>query len=146
MKVLVCGGRNYGNLKGLKRDTPEWDAKYLEVRHVLSTLDQFAIKHSRHYDPIDNWLPLDIEIIAGGASGADACAIDWAVVSWCNFYEVPAKWELYGRKAGFLRNEEMLLLAPDYVIAFPGGNGTAHMVKIAKKAGIPVIEVPPLKP
>jgi hypothetical protein len=30
---------------------------------------------------------------------------------------------------------------PDLVIAFPGGNGTAHMVGIAKAAGITVIKV-----
>lgn len=30
---------------------------------------------------------------------------------------------------------------PDIVVAFPGGRGTAHMVRIARAAGIDVIEV-----
>jgi hypothetical protein len=31
---------------------------------------------------------------------------------------------------------------PDLVVAFPGGRGTADMVKRAKKANVEVIEVP----
>jgi hypothetical protein len=31
---------------------------------------------------------------------------------------------------------------PTLVIAFPGGRGTAHMVRIAKDAGVQVMEVP----
>ena len=30
---------------------------------------------------------------------------------------------------------------PDLVVAFPGGRGTAHMTRIARGAGIEVIEV-----
>ena len=30
----------------------------------------------------------------------------------------------------------MLKLNPEYCIAFPGGNGTANMVDLCKKAGI----------
>jgi hypothetical protein len=32
---------------------------------------------------------------------------------------------------------------PDLVVAFPGGNGTHHMKRIARAAGIEVLEVPP---
>jgi hypothetical protein len=38
-----------------------------------------------------------------------------------------------------IRNNEMAKLRPDVVLATPGGNGTAHMVAIAKKAGLQVI-------
>jgi UDP-N-acetylmuramoylalanine-D-glutamate ligase len=31
---------------------------------------------------------------------------------------------------------------PDLVVAFPGGRGTADMVRRAKEAGVEVIEVP----
>ena len=54
-----------------------------------------------------------------------------------------AKWALIGRGAGPLRNQQMLREGkPDLVLAFPGGKGTAHMVRIARKAGVPVQEVP----
>jgi hypothetical protein len=31
---------------------------------------------------------------------------------------------------------------PDVVVAFPGGKRTAHMLKLARDAGLPVLEVP----
>ena len=55
----------------------------------------------------------------------------------------PADWELHGKSAGPIRNQQMLIEGkPDLVLAFPGGKGTAHMVSIAKKKGVKVIEVP----
>jgi ABC-type Fe3+-hydroxamate transport system substrate-binding protein len=46
----------------------------------------------------------------------------------------------YGPSAGPIRNGRMLEYKPDLVIAFPGGRGTANMVKQARKAGIAVVE------
>jgi hypothetical protein len=113
MRVLVCGGRDY-------RD---WQ----KVRTTLTDLDtEHPITH----------------IIQGGATGADALASQWA-----NSYEVlqtqfSAKWNQYGKRAGYLRNQEMLVKGkPDLVVAFPGGKGTAMMVQLAKDAGVPVLEV-----
>ena len=53
-----------------------------------------------------------------------------------------ADWAGLGRKAGPIRNKLMLDEGkPDLVVAFPGGRGTAHMTRIARGAGIEVIEV-----
>lgn len=42
---------------------------------------------------------------------------------------------------GPLRTTQMLVEGrPDAVIAFPGGKGTAHMVRKARAAGLPVVE------
>lgn len=142
MKVLVCGGRNFG--KCTKGSNGGWleDDRMKEHRFIRTTLDRFATAESIYYDPYDNWLPSDIEIISGGATGADSVAIDWAIVNWCKFQEFKADWKKYGKQAGFIRNQRMLSEGkPNVVIAFPGGNGTAHMVKIAKAAGIRVMEI-----
>ena len=41
-----------------------------------------------------------------------------------------------------IRNQEMLDEGlPDLVVAFPGGKGTAHMVKIAQKANVMMLQV-----
>ena len=40
-----------------------------------------------------------------------------------------------------MRNRSMLALNPDLVLAFPGGIGTANMVRIAREAGILVTEI-----
>lgn len=49
---------------------------------------------------------------------------------------------LEGKAAGPIRNQRMLDDGkPDRVLAFPGGRGTANMVKLAKAAGVPVHEI-----
>jgi len=125
MRVLVCGGRDYENRN-----------------YVLSVLEQFAIDNSVFYNPEDNWLPSDIEIISGMARGVDTYAADWAVVNWCKLHAFYADWDKYGKAAGYIRNKQMLKEGkPDVVIAFPGGKGTAMMIKLAKESGIEVIEI-----
>lgn len=54
---------------------------------------------------------------------------------------VPADWNKEGKSAGAIRNQHMLDMKPDGVVAFPGGAGTSHMIKIAKEAAIPVRQI-----
>jgi len=113
MKVLVCGGRNY--------DDGE------RVRAVLNKLDA------------ESWINV---IIEGGAKGADRLAAAWAQSKGIALETYPADWENQGSFAGPARNKLMLEQGePDLVIAFPGGRGTADMVKKARKAGVEVIEI-----
>ena len=111
MRVLVCGGRDYSDY-----DT------------VCSTLNRHAFD-------------ADV-LIQGGASGADELAVDWAEHHQIRIENYPADWKKYGRSAGYIRNAQMLQEGkPDLVIAFPGGKGTAMMVKLAEKAKIKVIKI-----
>ena len=82
-------------------------------------------------------------VIEGSAKGADSIARDIAKKLGIVVLEFPANWDLYGRSAGFIRNQQMLDEGkPDKVIAFQfylaESKGTADMIKRAKKAGIPV--------
>ena len=44
---------------------------------------------------------------------------------------------------GLSRNQRMIEIgSPDLVVAFPSGEGTEHMVRLAKAASIEVLEVP----
>lgn len=45
--------------------------------------------------------------------------------------------DLFGRQQ--VRNRQMLEHEPDLVIAFPGGKGTADMIRVARKAGQKVV-------
>jgi YspA, cpYpsA-related SLOG family len=124
MRLLVCGGRDYYNHQKVNEEIPKalnWEST----------------------DDMETWLPpIDTVIISGGAKGADSLAIDWAVVHWCKFEEYKANWENDGKGAGPVRNQRMLDEGkPDKVLAFPGGKGTADMIRRAKRAGIPVIEI-----
>lgn len=114
-RILVCGGREYDD-EGL----------------VFSTLDYYAKKRGV------------MCIINGGACGADALATAWASARCVPCLIYAAQWERHGNAAGPIRNQRMLdgQPRPTLVIAFPGGRGTADMVRRARSAGIEVVEIP----
>lgn len=107
---LVCGGRDYVN-----RDS------------VFVALDALHRKHA------------NLTIIHGACpTGADAFAHEWAILNECTVIAVPAKWSTHGASAGPRRNTIMLMYLPHGVVSFPGGAGTADMVRQAEAAGIRV--------
>lgn len=113
MRVLVCGGRDMWN-----RD---W------VYEVL--------------DRIHKETPIGF-IIQGGARGADRHAYHWSMARGVESETYRPEWDTHGKAAGYIRNQRMLLEgAPDLVVAFPGGRGTADMVKRSKDAGVEVKEI-----
>ncbi len=115
MRVLVTGGRAYG-----------------DADRVFAVLDKL------HHDAC-----IDV-IIEGGAKGADNCAAGWAIARSVPTERFEAAWENHGSFAGPMRNTRMLTEGkPDLVIAFPGGRGTADMVRKARKAGVDVVEISP---
>lgn len=89
---------------------------------------------------------LDISLlIHGDAPGADTLAGLYAADHGIDCVAFPANWERHGPAAGPMRNQRMLEVAkPELVIAFPGGKGTADMVRRARKAGVPVNEITPI--
>lgn len=110
IRVLVTGGRDY--------------AQQQRVNYALHAV------HAKY--------PVSV-LIRGGARGADELAKRWAQANGIPYDEYAADWDKHGRSAGHIRNAEMLKEGkPDCVVAFPGGRGTAGMVAIARKAGIPV--------
>jgi hypothetical protein len=88
---------------------------------------------------------LDPDIVVhGDCRGADRLAEDWGKFHKKDVRPYPANWLEYGRFAGPLRNAEMLAKEkPDLVIAFPGGTGTANMVKLAREARVKVMVIKP---
>lgn len=127
MNVLVCGGRDF----------KDYD---LMIRTLYALCDEFELWSES--DRFGNKMPQGIRIISGGARGADNMAIDWAVVNWTEFKEYRADWKKHGKAAGPIRNQQMLDEEEiDIVLAFPGGRGTADMVRRARKAGVEVREI-----
>lgn len=131
MRVLVCGGRQYGDYEKVKA---ELDA----CASICATLRTTLV------------------VIEGGANGADALAARWCRENPANVdhRQVKAEWEdldvpgavirtrpdgkKYNAAAGGVRNQRMLLHGPGLVLAFPGGKGTADMIRRAEAAGIQV--------
>lgn len=84
------------------------------------------------------------EIVHGGARGADSMCAYVANKLGYTVHEHKAKWDLYGKAAGPLRNQEMLDKHPNIglCLAFHDdlahSKGTADMVRRARAKGIPV--------
>lgn len=113
MRVLVCGGRDYRDFQRVKR--------YLNTLHSTIEIDT---------------------LIEGGARGADTLARVWAAQASVPVETFPADWSQHGRRAGTIRNKRMLTEGrPDLVVAFPGGVGTADMVRQARAADVPAVNV-----
>lgn len=77
------------------------------------------------------------EVVCGGATGADADGKRWGMVTGIPVKTFQADWETHQRAAGPIRNGQMAGYA-DALIAFPGGRGTADMIKKARKHGLRV--------
>lgn len=111
-RVLVCGGRHYSN-----------------EEHVERVLDAIV----EEFGPV--------VIIEGEASGADALAKAWAKKHGYDVDPFAPNWKVYGRAAGPIRNAKMLEKGkPDFVVAFPGNDGTNDMVTQARAAGMEVLD------
>lgn len=110
-RVLVCGGRGYD-----------------DIAEMYAALDA---------------LGRGVEtVISGMARGADTLAARWARERGKTLLAFPADWTAHGKAAGPIRNTKMLVEGrPTLVVAFPGGPGTADMLKQAKAARVPTLEI-----
>lgn len=77
-----------------------------------------------------------VEIVSGGARGADALGERYAAERGWPVKRFPADWS-QGRKAGPVRNAQMAAYAT-HLVALPGGRGTADMIRQARAAGLEV--------
>ena len=82
-------------------------------------------------------------LVHGGATGVDQLADRYARCNGIETHRYPAEWDFFGKRAGHLRNERMLLMHPeiDLVIAFAGGPGTADMIRTAQSRGVQVRKI-----
>src|SRR6266704_483669 len=83
----------------------------------------------------------DTVLVHGNCKGVDRLAADiWS--HWEGRVEPHlADWKKHGNAAGPIRNQEMVDAGAKFVIAFPGGKGTADCVERAEKAGIQIRRV-----
>lgn len=108
-KVVIFGGREFTNYK-----------KFLE--DVAEILDGLGVS------------PEDIEIVEGGARGADRLAYNFAKDYELKHKRFEAKWKEKGKGAGHIRNGEMAKYC-DFGIGFWDGNsrGTKNMIETMKR-------------
>ena len=110
MKVIIAGSRGFNNYPFL----------YLKCSFLIG-------KHT------------NVSIVSGTARGADRLGERFAKAKGYHVQRFPADWEGLGKRAGYIRNEEMAGFS-DALIAFWDGRsrGTGHMIDLARKHGLKV--------
>lgn len=110
MKIIITGGRDF-------RDK----------EMMFKTLDRIHKK-----TPIE-------KLGHGDATGADSLAREWGLNNSVTVVGYPAAWSI-GKNSGETRNLYMFKdFSPDYILAFPGGQGTKDSINFAKKMGYKVV-------
>ncbi len=110
MKVIIAGGRNFCDYDKLRES----------CNNILVNQKE-------------------VEIVSGTAAGADTLGERYAQEKGYEVKKFPAQWDLYGKSAGYKRNQQMAEYA-DGLIAFWDGKskGTKHMIDLANKMGLKV--------
>lgn len=112
MKLIIAGGRDFN----------DYD---LLCNEVILLLEQSIT-------------PLElVEIVSGGASGADKLGEVFAQEYKLPVKRFPADWKTFGRAAGPIRNSHMAKYG-SHLVAFWDGKsrGTANMMKLADENGL----------
>lgn len=114
-KVIICGSREFIDFELLSR-----------------TCDYYLSQKLNSEE--------EVVIVSGCARGADTLGEKYAMSRGLRVMKFPADWSKYGKKAGFIRNEEMAKNG-DACIAFlsrEGKNvGTKMMISLASVYNLP---------
>lgn len=80
-----------------------------------------------------------IQIVDGGARGGDRIGRNIANKFGLALQAFPANWDLYGKRAGYMRNEQMAGYATELIAIWDGeSKGTGHMIDLAKKYNLKI--------
>jgi len=113
MKVIVAGSRGWTD--------------YDTVRSTLDIVTEGA---------------KNLEVVSGTARGVDQMGERYASERGLPCTRFPAEWRRYGKRAGYLRNEQMADYA-DTLVAFWDGKspGTEHMINLARSRNMTITVV-----
>lgn len=116
IRVIIAGSRSFDDYDKLCKEVDE----FISMQKFFAGLGAYKSK--------------EVEIVSGGARGADKLGERYAKEHNLSLKVFPADWDKYGKRAGYIRNEEMAKYA-NCLIAFWDGQskGTAHMIDLAPK-------------
>lgn len=107
MKLIIAGSRDF-------------DDYYLMEEYIRNMINIESIT----------------EVVSGTAKGADSLGEYWAQNHTKKVEKMPAWWEIYGKKAGYVRNVKMGEYADIAVVFWDGkSRGTKSMIDIMDKLG-----------
>lgn len=107
LKVIIAGSRGFNDYQLLER-----------------LVDMYLQRYS----------PDQIEIVSGGARGADRLGECYAQSRGMALKVMPADWNRFGKSAGYGRNESMAQYATHCIVFWDGSSrGTQHMINLANQ-------------
>ena len=115
-KLIIAGGRDFDDAAMLSR-----------VLYAMSDVE-LADKA--------------VSIVSGMARGADALGYQFAHQHGVKVYEFNANWARHGKRAGFMRNEDMGRFADGLLAFYSGSSGTRHMIHYMRSLNKPVTVIP----
>jgi len=122
MKLIIAGSRSLSV-------SPETISKY-----VNELLCEMKKEHLFEQDISVT------EVVSGTARGIDLSGEEWAKEQNIPITRFPAKWELFGKSAGYKRNTEMAEYADALLAIYDGtSKGTKHMINLAEKKDLKVV-------
>lgn len=78
-------------------------------------------------------------VLSGAARGVDRLGEIWARRNGRAVEQYPADWDRHGKRAGYLRNAEMVDNAQALIAVWDGtSRGTAHTIRLARAAKLKV--------
>jgi hypothetical protein len=122
-RLLIAGSRTIGYVRGGNSfEEPQVNSE--ELQHVLTVLD-FMVKNVKA-----------TEIISGTAKGADRIGETVAALNEIKVTQFRPDWEMYGKRAGFIRNKEMVEYCDKAIVLWDGASkGAAHTLSLLEKSG-----------
>ena len=121
LRIIIAGSRDFNDYKLLKAS----------IRDILKNTSLESVNK--------------IKIISGTARGADQLGERFAKQFKLEVVKFPADWDCFGKRAGYIRNEEMAKYSVKdgnygMLVAFWNGEskGTKHMIDLAKKHGVEI--------
>lgn len=118
MRVLVCGSRTWENYSAIKNRLALFADDTVIVHGAARGADEMAAKAA-----LELGLAIDLPPTFANPLGG-----------------YPAEWERYGKRAGYIRNRQMIDSGVGLVIAFWRGEspGTASTIDLAQRCDLPV--------
>lgn len=115
--------------------------KIYPIRCIVAGSRTFAdrVLHDRVITEVLSVFPKDdVELVSGMATdGPDAMIVDYAQTHGYALKEFPANWDLFGKKAGMVRNADMAKYGTHLVTFWDGASsGTANMMEQGIRYGL----------